>query len=108
MMLGLIPGIFATKITGAIMLLFLVFIGGSRFVVLDGLINEEFGSEARATTLSTLNLMVQFLTAIIIFINGPIQERFTTKPMFTILGIATIILVLPLGILISKRTKQIV
>ena len=78
-------------------MLFLVFIGGSRFAVLDGLINEEFGSEARATTLSTLNLMVQFLTAVIIFINGPIQEQFTTKPMFTILGVATLFFVLPLG-----------
>lgn len=102
MSIALLPGIIATKITGVIMLLLVVFIGGARFAILDGFINEEFGSEARATTLSTLNLMVQLLTAIIIFINGPIQEKYTSKPMFTLLGILTVLFVFPLAIKLAR------
>ncbi len=103
MIFSLIFGIFATKVTGAIMLLFIVFVGGSRFAVLDGFINEEFDSHARATTLSTLNLMVQLLTALIIFVSGPIQEIYTTRLTFTLLGILTMIFILPLAIRLSKK-----
>jgi MFS family permease len=107
MLLSLLPGIVATKTLGSVMLVFIVFAGGSRFAILDGIINEEFGSEARATTLSTLNLIVQLLTALIIFVNGPIQEKFTSKPMISILGIVTLIVVFPLSLMLYKRSRSI-
>lgn len=106
MMLSFLPGVFATKFVGAIMLFFMIFIGGARFAILDGFLNEEFGSEARATTFSTLNLLVQLLTALIIFINGPIQEKFSTKPMMTMLGFATILVVLPIAFHLIESTNK--
>jgi len=105
LVLSLLPGIFSTKALAPLLVLGTTFAGISRFVILDKYTNKEFLSKYRATAISALNMLVSLFYMIIVGISGRIQDIYSTKLIFTILGGLTLIFVLPTGISLVKEYK---
>jgi MFS family permease len=105
MMLAFLPGIFAQKMSGMMMVWLATLIGTARFTVLDKYTNDEFESRHRATAISTLSMLVSTIYIILMLAGGPIMERFSSRFMFTILGLLTILFVLPVGVKLWKEEK---
>lgn len=90
MALALLPGIFANRLITPLIMIGIILTGGARFAILDGYINEEFSSENRATALSTLNMFVSLFVILLITGSGILQELYSTKFVFTLLGFITL------------------
>ena len=66
--------------------------------------NEHYESRHRATALSTLSMLVSLGVVILAVISGPIMNTFGgVKAMYTVLGIVSLLVVLPLGVQIQRR-----
>ena len=78
----------------------------ARWVILGKYTNDEFDSKYRATAISALSMGVGLLYIIITVASGPIISSFGgVRTVYTILGILSILLVLPLSISIVKDIK---
>lgn len=111
MTVGLLPGVFATTWTAPFLLTAIVLAGGSRFAILDSYVNEEFDSRHRATANSTLNMLVSIVVFLLIATSGKLQEIYSTKLIFSLLGIITLLFLLPTTVAllrISRHTKDAV
>lgn len=106
LLLGLLPGIFATKILIIPMLILVIIAGGAKFAILNSYTNEEITSSNRATSLSALSLAVSIFCAVSISSLGIVQEKFGTPIVFTILGIVVLILGIPATVSVLKGLKQ--
>lgn len=105
MSFSLLPGYFATKILAPLLLFGNMFSGSARFAILDRYTNKEFLSKYRATAISALNMLVSLFYMIVVGISGKIQDIYSTKLIFTILGGLTLIFVLPTGLSLVKEYK---
>lgn len=106
MIVALTPGIVVGKYVAIVLLILSQLAGSGRFAILDKYINKEFSSKNRATSLSTLNMGVSLLVAILIFGGGIIQGILDTRAVFTVLGILTFVIIFPLSLsLISDHKK---
>lgn len=103
MMLAFLPGIFAGKFSGLLITGLAMFIATARFTVLDKYLNDEFDSKSRASAISTLAMFVSGIYILLMLLSGPIIEQTSNRFMFSILGVLTIIFVLPLGIKLWKE-----
>jgi len=99
LIISFLPGIVLTK------WLALPFIAGSmiastaRWVILGKYTNEEFSSENRATAISALSMLIGIFYVITVAISGPIIDYFGgVKYVYSLLGVLSAILVLPLGL----------
>lgn len=106
--LGLIPAVFVGK-SFAILLIFLVQLAGlSRFAILDQYANEEFKSRYRATAVSSLNMNVSLLTAILAFVGGKLIEQYGAPTTMSLLGIIALVTTVPTAaILLKNHTTKI-
>ncbi|MBI2414574.1 MFS transporter [candidate division WWE3 bacterium] len=95
LLVALLPGFVATKLSAFFMLVGVILAGGARFSVLDGLLNKLLESKDRATTLSTINMGVNVLFIILMLVGGQIQNYFSTKEMFSLMGLIVLFVVLP-------------
>lgn len=102
MIIAFLPGAVAGKILGGALLWLAGFVGTARFIILDKYINDEFASRHRATALSALAMIVNIIYILLMLITGPIMQFSSSKVMFSLLGILSIIFVLPLGIRLRK------
>ncbi len=76
----------------------------ARWIILGKLTNQEFTSKYRATAISALSFFVGIVYVIITIVSGPIIQNFGgVRMMYTLLGVLTIITVLPLAISVLKR-----
>jgi MFS family permease len=104
MSLCFLPGIFFNGAWALPLIAGTVMAGTARWIVLTRYTNELFESKYRATAISVLSMLVGVLFVAITLISGPIIELFgSVKIMYTLLGIATLISVLPLSILVNKQ-----
>ena len=101
-----LPGIWTTKLLGIILLTGVTFVGSARFVILGQYTNVEFTSRNRATAISSLNLLVSFVFILLVTFSGKIMDLYSTKFIYTILGILSTIIVLPMGINLAKKHNQ--
>lgn len=100
-----LPGIFATKISGALLVWLSVFLGTARFSILDQYVNDEYDSKHRATALSTLSMCISIIYIVMMAVSGPIMQNYSTKAVYSLIGILSIILVAPLGFILYKNHK---
>lgn len=103
LILSLLPGFFATKTTAFLMLVGVVLAGGARFSILDGLLNKLLDSKDRATTLSTINMLVNVIFIGLMLIGGQVQQYYSTKLMFSIMGILCLVIALPYTRVIVRK-----
>jgi MFS family permease len=104
MMLCYLPGIFLTKEFAVAAVAISIFASSARWVILGGYVNEHYESKNRATAISTLSMLISLTVVAFALISTPVMEYFGgVKAMYTVLGIATVLTVLPLGIRIRRR-----
>ena len=106
MIFGLLPGIFLNGYLGLPFIALSMISASARWVILGKYTNDEFDSKYRATAISALSMGVGLLYIIITVASGPIISSFGgVRTVYTILGILSILLVLPLSISIVKDIK---
>lgn len=104
MMLCYLPGIFLTKEFAVAAVAISIFASSARWVILGGYVNEHYESKNRATAISTLSMLISLTVVAFALISTPVMEYFGgVRAMYTVLGIATVLTVLPLGIRIRRR-----
>jgi MFS family permease len=107
MVLSFLPGFFVSqKWLAPLMILGIMFAGSSRFAILDRYTNKEFLSKYRATAISALNMLISLFYIVLVSMAGPIQDKFNTKLIYTLLGAATLIFVLPAGVSLVKEHNK--
>jgi hypothetical protein len=77
-----------------------------RFSILDGYINEEFDSYSRATSLSSLNMLIRFMYMGIVTISGLFLDNYFTGYIYAGMGIVAILTILPLGIKLARQIRR--
>lgn len=70
-------------------------IAAARSVVLDQYVNDKFSSKVRATALSTLNMAISLIYLIVVSLGGFIAQKYSTGLLYSIIGLFTIIAILP-------------
>ena len=106
MIVALLPGLFVGKWVGLILLVLIQIAGSSRFSILDRYVNLEFDSSHRATSLSSLNMLVSLGMAGLLFVGGRIQGFADTRMVFTLLGLLSVMVVTPLAIILMRDRRQ--
>ncbi len=106
MLVCFLPGIFFSGwwalpfVAGAVMA------GTGRWIVLTRYTNEMFESKYRATAISALSMLVGILFVIITTISGPVIDHFGgVRMMYTLLGISTLVTVVPLSFAVTRKQK---
>lgn len=104
MVICLLPGIVLTKWTAVFSVAGLLFASTARWTILGSYTNDEFSSKNRATAISTLSMAVGILYVFVALVSGPIMNWWgNAEIMFTLLGIFTMIFILPLGLSLRKN-----
>jgi MFS family permease len=89
------------------LLLFTMTIASSlRFSILDGYINEEFESHTRATSLSSLNMLMRLMYMGIVAVSGLFLDHYFIGYIYAGMGILAIITILPLGFKLARITSR--
>jgi MFS family permease len=108
MLFSYLPGIFLTKPLAALAVAGSTFSSTFRWIVLGKLVNAQYESRNRATALSTLSMSVAFLVVFLMLISGPIMASLGgVKAMYSLLGIFTLIGILPLAIRLTRRSAHL-
>ncbi len=103
MIVSFLPGFWVGKMVGVFLLTGASFASTARFVILGQYTNEEFASRHRATAVSSLNLLVSLMFILIVVFSGRIMTLYSTKLIYTLLGLLSFILILPLGLSLAKN-----
>jgi hypothetical protein len=104
MIASFLPGVFLTKGLAILAVTGAYIASTARWVILGGYVNEHYTSKNRATAISTLSMLVSLCVVGVAFLSGPIMNAFGGVPaMYTVLGIASLVIVLPLGLRIRSR-----
>lgn len=100
---SLVPGYWSGRVVSLGLLFLGLLIGGLRFVLLDQYVNEEFSSKYRATALSTLNMGVGIIFAVLAVVGGRLIDVYGPGLVMTLLGITVAVVVLPVTRLLLVR-----
>lgn len=104
MLIAFLPGRWLYGIIGIPFVAFSMISATSRFIFLNKYTNEEYDSRYRATALSALSMFIGIIYVLIIAISGPIIANFGgMRTMYTLLGILTLLTVVPLSIKLVKN-----
>jgi len=104
MLICYLPGVLLTKTLAIVAVTGSIFASTARWVVLGGYVNEQYESKHRATALSTLSMLISISVVGFALISSPVMGYLGgVRSMFTVLGVATILTVLPLGLRIRRR-----
>ena len=104
MILSLAPGVLFTKWMVFPFIMGSMIASTGRWVILGKYVNEEFESKNRATANSTLSMAIGIIYIFLTIASGPIMENFGgTKTVFTLLGILSMVTVLPLSLHLVKN-----
>ncbi len=99
---ALLPGVIATQQIAVILLLLILTAGSGRFVFLMNYVNELYESRYRATAISALNMLMSAFFILIILVSGPIQDIYGTQVIYSVLGLISLFIVLPVAFLVAK------
>ena len=79
----------------------------SRFIILSPVVNKVFSSKYRATALSFLSLMIGFVYVTLTGVSAYIIPEFGIKTMYTLLGVFSLLTVLPLAYMLIKNMPKV-
>lgn len=107
MAIALLPGILLTQQTVIPFVAAAMMAATARWIILGKYTNDEFDSKYRATAISTLNMLVNIIFVALMFASGPVIDHYGgVKTFFSIMGLITILTVLPLGINLAKAVAK--
>ncbi|MFZ1721783.1 MAG: MFS transporter [Microgenomates group bacterium] len=102
MMIAYLPGIWLVGFWGTPFIQFAMMASTARWFLLSPLTNRVFSSKYRATAISFLSLVIGFVYVALTATSGPIITLFGIQTMYTILGVITLITVVPLTYVLLK------
>lgn len=106
MAISYLPGFILGKWNALPFLAGVMMLGTARFVILGQMVNQEFSSKYRSTAISTLSMLVSLFYIILTFISGPVIVNFGgVRMVYTLLGILSLVTVLPLAVSIVREEK---
>lgn len=107
MILSLTPGMWLTKWIAVPFIAGSMIASTARWVILQKYVNEEFESKHRATANSALSMAIGIIYIAFTFAAGPIMDNYGgTKTVFTLLGLLSMVTILPLGIHLVKNHSR--
>lgn len=106
MILGFLPGFWANKIIAVFCLSLVQFASMARFSILNQYSNLEIDSKYRATAISAMNMIVSIVFSVIAIIGGKIITIYGSGMIMTLLGVLSLVTVLPTAqVLIKKKLR---
>ncbi|HRO65745.1 MAG TPA: MFS transporter [Candidatus Dojkabacteria bacterium] len=102
MTLAFLPGIFLEGWVGVPFFALALLTTTGRWILLTPITNKMFSSKVRATAISVMSLLIGFVYLFLVGISGFVVERYEIGGMYTVLGVMTIIFVVPLAYLLLK------
>ena len=81
--------------------------GTGRWIILTRYTNEMFDSKYRATAISALSMIVGIIYVAITSLSGPIIAAYGVRTIYTMLGILTLVTVLPLSVVLVRNQKSV-
>ncbi len=103
MMIGYLPGLLLSGWSALPFISIIMMAGTARFIIIGKLVNDEFSSKYRSTALSTLSLLIGLVYVGLTMISGPIiAYGGGNRMIYSLLGLLSFVLVLPLAISIVK------
>lgn len=105
MILCFLPGIFFYGWWAIPLVAGTVMAGTGRWIILTRYTNELFESKYRATAISALSMIVGVIYVAITSLSGPIIASYGVRTMYTILGILTLVTVLPLSVILVRNNS---
>ena len=107
MFLSFTPAVFLSKWFVIIPFAGALFVSNSRWNILGRYTNAEFASQNRTTAISALNMIIGIFYVIVVGASGFIMDRFGgIRTIYTMLGIASAVFILPLGLHLAKHHGQ--
>ncbi len=103
MILTYLPGYWVGKWLAIPLLAGATLASTARFAILGQFTNEELASKNRATALSTLNMLVSLVYIIIVLGLGQVMETESPQLVYSILGMASLIIIFPLGLNLARN-----
>jgi hypothetical protein len=108
MLAAYMPGMFTQGIGGIPLIAGVMFASTARWILLSKYTNEAYDSKYRATAISTLSMLIGVIYIAITVISGPIMEHFGgAKMMYSLLGLLSLITVVPLAMKITSRKNSV-
>jgi len=106
MMVAMLPGVFLDGVWGIPTVAGVMMASTARWILLAKYTNQVYDSKYRATAISTLSMAIGLIVMIITTLSGPIMANYGgVRIIFSILGLITMITVVPLVIQILKLPK---
>lgn len=102
MMFAYLPGVYLEGFWGLPFIQAAMIATTARWIILSPLTNAAFSSKYRATAISLLSLLIGVVYVSLTSISGGVIANFGIKTMYTILGVITLITVVPISIKLLK------
>jgi MFS family permease len=101
-----LPGIWLRDWWSIIFVAGAVMAGTARFIILAQYLNDVFESKYRATAISAISMGVGIVFVFITWISGPLIEAHGVRFMYSVLGVLSAVLVLPLSFLVVRSFER--
>ncbi|MCB9813142.1 MAG: MFS transporter [Pseudomonadales bacterium] len=96
MLIGYLPGIKLDGFWGIPFIQAAMIATTARWILLSPLTNKAFSSKYRATAISFLSLAIGFVYVVMTTISAPVISQFGIRTMYSLLGVFTVLSVVPL------------
>lgn len=106
MVIAFLPGTFLTGWYGVPFFALALLTTTGRWIFLAPITNKMFESKVRATAISVMSLLMGFVYLSLVGISGFVIERYEIGGMYSVLGIMTLIFVVPLSYLLLKVKRH--
>ncbi|MFA9288962.1 MAG: MFS transporter [Weeksellaceae bacterium] len=103
MIVSLLPGVALNQLIAIPFVAGAMLSSTARWIILGNLVNKELDSRYRATALSVLSMFIGMIYITVTMISGPIIAFGGARLMFSILGILSLIFILPLGLKLYRK-----
>lgn len=106
MLIAYLPGVYLNGIFGVPFIQLAMIVTTARWIILSPLTNEAFSSKYRATAISLLSLLIGFVYVFLTGISGLVIQFYGIRVMYTLLGILSVLVVLPITYKLLKVSKS--
>lgn len=106
MMFALLPGAILSGWFGVPFIAAGMMSSTARWIILGTYTNQAYNSKYRATAISALSMLIGVIFIVITGVSGPIIAATSVKTMYSLLGLLTIVTVVPLAKILIKQQKN--
>ncbi|GIK84146.1 MAG: hypothetical protein BroJett025_07680 [Patescibacteria group bacterium] len=106
MLIAYLPGFLLKDFWGVLFVQAAMVVTTARWILLAPLTNKAFSSKYRATAISFLSFAIGFVYILLTSISGTIISQFGITVMFSVLGIFTLLTVVPVTVKLLQTVNQ--